>query len=495
MADSSAVRGDDETGVSTFPTDGTSRAERRFVARPGVDVLLASPLFAHPGVSIPLTASSSSQLQPNPTRASLFSKKLDQLAAKVKNVSFATGTESPAETKRVDPADNVTKLEQKYVNFTDIISAYEALDHHGDFFRLVMLIVIVGNSIMIASQTNDIINERYSDVFLLIDYILLAIFIMEVVFKWFYGFLAFWKQPWNTFDVVIIVASLLAPFIRAFRSLRSITILNGLQIVVKTIFDSIPDMVNIILLLLILMFIWAVCGVTLFGSILPESFGDLQTTMFTLFIMTTQIGWVQSFDELEAHGQFVAAALYYSSFMVIGVFVFMKIIVAVVVSNLEDAYSAEKKRMKLKFRALKTSLISTQGHRHFQRPTRPSPTGDDPVWKNQIPFVIPDFEKISKAKVENYFLVLSIIEENLREYLQLKEKLHEILTELRVVNLADHEEEGEEGDGGAGGAKGWEPGRDSGIGAGLGGGASSGAAGASGAGEGDALSRWLKTKT
>ncbi|KAJ3077847.1 hypothetical protein HK100_010908, partial [Physocladia obscura] len=56
--------------------------------------------------------------------------------------------------------------------------------------------------------------------------------------------------------------------------------------------------------------------------------------MFTLFVMITQIGWVQTFDQLEAAGLFTEAAIYYTSFMIIGVFIFAKIIVAVVVSNL-----------------------------------------------------------------------------------------------------------------------------------------------------------------
>ncbi|KAJ3330707.1 Cation channel sperm-associated protein 4, partial [Blyttiomyces sp. JEL0837] len=264
-------------------------------------------------------------------------------------------------------------------------------------------------------------------------------------------FIQFWKQAWNIFDVVIVVSSLAGPAIpwlmnaqilrtvrvvRAFRSLRSITIVNGLQTVVQTIVDSIPDMINVIILLLILMFIWAVVGVTLFGPYLPESFGDLQSTMFTLFVMITQIGWVESFDKLEADGQFTAAAIYYASFMIVGVFIFMKIIVAVVVSNLDEAYANQKKELKKKYRALKSSMNSTQGKKQFQRPIRHIPDGEDPVWKNQIPYEIPDFDKISKAKVENYYLILTIMEENLKEYVRLKDQLQEILFELRVINAS-----------------------------------------------------------
>ncbi|KAI8621168.1 Ion transport protein-domain-containing protein [Chytriomyces sp. MP71] len=303
-----------------------------------------------------------------------------------------------------------------------------------------MLLVIIANSVMIGLQTNDNWNEQYSDIFYIMDYVFLAIFIMEILFKWFYGFFQFWKSGWNIFDTVIVILSLagsnipifadvrilrILRVLRAFRTLRSISILNGLQVVVQTIIDSVPDMMNITLLLLVIMFIWAVVGVTLFGTILPESFGDLGSSMFTLFIMTTQIGWLESFDKLEAAGDFSAAAIYYTSFMIVGVFIFLKIIVAVVVSNLEEAYTNRAREQKKNSRALKSAKVSSRGKKKNRRLIKNMPVGDNPIWRGQIPYEIPDFDKISKPKVENYFLLLSIIEENLREFNTLKNKLRD----------------------------------------------------------------------
>ncbi|KAJ3210006.1 Cation channel sperm-associated protein 4 [Dinochytrium kinnereticum] len=312
---------------------------------------------------------------------------------------------------------NVTKLEQKYVNFTDIvdINDYEALENHvsedlaarfgeGDLFRGAIMLVIALNSLMIALKTDSTIAIRASSILYIFDYIFTAIFVVEILFKWYYGFVQFWKNGWNVFDLALVTTSVagadtrilrIVRVLRAFRTLRSISALNGLQTVIRTIMDSIPDMANIMILLVILMFIWAVVGVTLFQGLSPKYFGDLQSggvlTMFMMFIMMTQIGWLEVFDNLDAQGQFVAAALYFSSFMVIGVFIFMKIIVAVVVSNL-------------------------------------------------------DFEKISKAKVENYFLILTIIEENLKEYARLKEQISEIQFELKLINTSIAIEDEEEND-------------------------------------------------
>jgi len=57
-------------------------------------------------------------------------------------------------------------------------------------------------------------------------------------------------------------------------------------------------MINIIILLLIFMFIFAVLGVTLFSPYDEKDFGNLGSTMYTLFILLTQDGWTDIYDFL-----------------------------------------------------------------------------------------------------------------------------------------------------------------------------------------------------
>ena len=48
----------------------------------------------------------------------------------------------------------------------------------------------------------------------------------------------------------------------------------------------------------------------------------------------TQIGWIDTFDELAVKGHFTEAFLFYLSYMLLIAYVLFKTIVAVVVSNL-----------------------------------------------------------------------------------------------------------------------------------------------------------------
>ncbi|XP_070564677.1 cation channel sperm-associated protein 4-like [Ptychodera flava] len=161
-------------------------------------------------------------------------------------------------------------------------------------FRFFILIVIVINAVLIGLQTDDAISEANAGIFSILDNTVLTIFICELLLKWYYDFFIFWRVSWNILDFVIIVALILGPTLkflgssrslrilrvfRAFRSLRSVSALAGLSIVVQTIFQSIPDMLNIGLLLVVIMVVLSVAGVALFGSEIPRHFGDMSSGM------------------------------------------------------------------------------------------------------------------------------------------------------------------------------------------------------------------------
>jgi hypothetical protein len=75
----------------------------------------------------------------------------------------------------------------------------------------------------------------------------------------------------------------------------SASVLRGLQIIVKTIVASIPDLANVMGLLLILMFVFGVLGTTLFGAVVVE-YSNLGYSMYSLFQVVTQDGWASTSD-------------------------------------------------------------------------------------------------------------------------------------------------------------------------------------------------------
>ncbi|XP_066020091.1 cation channel sperm-associated protein 4-like isoform X2 [Pocillopora verrucosa] len=242
----------------------------------------------------------------------------------------------------------------------EAIEEYASNELLGQFlsntvFRTGILCVILFNSILIAVETDQELEEKYSHLFSVLDQCLMTIFVCEILVKWYHGFFMFWKRGWNVLDFFIVVALLLGPLLstgsgsrgvlrilrvlRAFRSLRSITSLPGLQIVVQTILQSVPDMANIVLLLVIIMLVFSVIGVTLFRDIVPMYFGNLSSSMFYLFVCLTQDGWMEIFKAFQDVGEtyYIGGGLFLLVFIAIGAFVFANLVVAVVVTNLEFA--------------------------------------------------------------------------------------------------------------------------------------------------------------
>ena len=122
--------------------------------------------------------------------------------------------------------------------------------------------------------------------------------------------------------------------------------------VVQTIIRSLPDMANILALLLIVNFIFSVIGVDMFGKQLPQYFGSIGECMFTLFVLMTQDGWVDIYREMEREGLALTGAIYFVIYIIIGALVFANIIVGVTVTNLQFAYMEMKEIKQVHHRQL-----------------------------------------------------------------------------------------------------------------------------------------------
>jgi hypothetical protein len=60
--------------------------------------------------------------------------------------------------------------------------------------------------------------------------------------------------------------------------------------------------------------------------------------MMTLFMVITQDGWVDHFQELQENGYFLSSAFFYGFFITIGPFVLVNVIIAIVVNNLVNIF-------------------------------------------------------------------------------------------------------------------------------------------------------------
>lgn len=98
----------------------------------------------------------------------------------------------------------------------EAIEEYASNELLGQFlsntvFRTGILCVILFNSLLIAVETDQELEQKYSHLFSVLDQCLMTIFVCEILVKWYHGFFMFWKMGWNVLDFFIVVALLLGP--------------------------------------------------------------------------------------------------------------------------------------------------------------------------------------------------------------------------------------------------------------------------------------------
>lgn len=183
----------------------------------------------------------------------------------------------------------------------------------------------------------------------MIQNIVVAVFIIEAALR----LIAVYPRPqkyfrdgWNCFDFAIIILSVLpiagqfstiARLIRLLRITRLITKSTELRAIVSTLVRSIPSIFNILILLSILFFTYAIIGYHLFRNADPGHWSSFLTSVTTLFQVVTLEGWPNIMEPVVSSlGPLYW--LYFTSFIVIGTFIIINLFISVIVRKSEEAY-------------------------------------------------------------------------------------------------------------------------------------------------------------
>lgn len=238
-------------------------------------------------------------------------------------------------------------------------------------FELSIMICIILNVILMAMSYHGQ-DPMYFDMLERISNVFTGIFISEMVLKWCgLGLGQYFEDRWNTFDSIIVLTSIVSLIVeslgesigidpsvfrifRIFRILRVLRLVKkatGIRQLIQTLVFSFPMLVNVGTLLVLLLFMFAIIGMNLFGRIkygkyLNEhaNFRDLPTSMITLFRMSTGESWNGLMRECmntrncieDECGQPVQAVIFFTLFQVLSNFLMLNVFVAVVLKNFEE---------------------------------------------------------------------------------------------------------------------------------------------------------------
>ncbi|MFI6802939.1 ion transporter [Streptosporangium canum] len=214
-------------------------------------------------------------------------------------------------------------------------------------FHQVIIAIIVINAATLGLETSATAVERYGTALAVVDHLALYIFVLELVAKMYVYRRGFFRDPWNLFDIMIVTVSLLPTAgglsvlraLRILRALRLISVVPSLRRVVTALLTAVPGMTSIVVLLGLVLYVTAVMGTKLYHATAPEYFGDLPTSLFTLFQMMTGDAW--SDITREVMDEHPSAWVFFVLFMLVCTFVVLNLFIAVVVSAMEDEHAEE----------------------------------------------------------------------------------------------------------------------------------------------------------
>ncbi|MFB8349043.1 ion transporter [Streptomyces niveus] len=211
--------------------------------------------------------------------------------------------------------------------------------------------LILGNAALLGAETYTGAVEQWHGTLKTAEHVFLAAFTAEILLR--AAACAdrpkdFFRDPWNLFDLAVVGLAFM-PFarenatvlrlLRLARVVRAARFLPQLRIVIVAVGKSLPGTLSFVLVGALLLYVYAMIGWVFFAPEDPEHYGSLGRAALTLFLLIT----------LDGLGDAVRAGLeisrwtilYFASFVLLGSFLLVNLLIGVVINSLQEAREME----------------------------------------------------------------------------------------------------------------------------------------------------------
>lgn len=209
---------------------------------------------------------------------------------------------------------------------------------------LVVLILI--NALILGLETNALVMMRWGPWLIAADRMILAVFVIEIAFRLAAHRLAYFRDPWNVFDFVVVGIALIpasGPLavlraLRVLRVLRLITLVPSMKRVIGGLLSALPGLGSVCAIIGLIFYVSAVIATRLYGAAFPEWFGTLGGSVFTLFQVMTLESWAMGIVRpiMEV---FPLAWIFFLIFILASTFTLLNLFIAVIVSAIQAEHS------------------------------------------------------------------------------------------------------------------------------------------------------------
>ncbi len=216
--------------------------------------------------------------------------------------------------------------------------------HNNTIFEWTVVAVIILSALLIGAKTYEL--PSYVESALTVaDWSITLFFLLEISVR----FIAaenkasFFKNGWNIFDTLIVIVSLIpinnsdmalvGRLVRVFRVLRMVSVIPELRVLINSLIKAMPQLSYVMLLMFIIFYIYGAVGSLFFEKINSTLWGDISTSMLTLFRVMTFEDWTDVMYETMT--VFPLSWIYYLSFIFFTAFAFLNMVIGIVVNVLE----------------------------------------------------------------------------------------------------------------------------------------------------------------
>ncbi|WP_158623176.1 ion transporter [Pseudorhodobacter sp. E13] len=222
-----------------------------------------------------------------------------------------------------------------------ILKTLETLLGDGRLSGFIIAVILL-NAVVLGLMTLDL-SPAAMGLLNLIDQICLAIFCAELALKLIVWRGRFFRDGWNIFDFIVVGIALLPTTgalsvlraLRVLRLMRLLTAIPSMRRVINGMFVALPGGASVAAVLFVMYYVGAIIGISMFGETVPQHFGDLGTTFFTLFKMMTLEGWPDIASVvIEKHPR---AWIFFVVFIVFTTFTTLNLLFGIIVDAMEQA--------------------------------------------------------------------------------------------------------------------------------------------------------------
>lgn len=217
---------------------------------------------------------------------------------------------------------------------------------HGTAFTRTVTALILVNAVLLGLETSQgIMSSPAGMPIRVANMLILGFFVLEIASKLIARGPSFFRSGWNIFDLLVVGVSLVPAgsglqvlrTLRILRVLRLLSQVKNLRDIVEAIGRAVSGMAWTSLLLVLVFYVFGVMGTELFGDVQPQYFGNLGSTMYTLFQIMTLDSWSSGIARTTMEAA-PLAWMFFVPFILVSSFMVLNLFIAIIVNATQSVH-------------------------------------------------------------------------------------------------------------------------------------------------------------